>query len=369
MFKNVIKFDDASLTALLSFAGPLTPASPSSPYVSIGMGEFAKMIQSALAQDIPDSAVGNLAAPATGLVELVNAASGGRGGIDDSALLTLKVDITGGVDRVYGPALFAADDGRTTVIRIGKNIFPVAQTDTTVSVGHLSGRLRFSTASNGVDDRLRVNAVFKDSADQSYEVSVVLSEGNEYTQDDIEDGLASGEPLATYLRSVGAGGKFVKLGDLDEGMYQIAAIVDSAKPEYGRFKIELIDGKVVSLNQYLKTRIEGLANAGMDSAQLTGFYAGKYLWIISKETKGNKSYVSCQITDGDDNTKPAIAVAPPKPGLPPAPAAAAPGKDRATMAADILARFTAAGGPANAAVSSKPAADPLTADKYDDIPF
>lgn len=363
--KSVIKFDDSSLTAFLSFAGRFAPSS-SGQYVSLGMAEFAAIIQKAMTQ-IPAEVVGTLAAPATGLVDLVTAAAGGRGGVDDSALLTLKVDATGGVERVYGPAMFAAEDGRTTVIRIGKNIYPVAQTDTTVSVGTLSGRLRFSTSSNGFEDRLRVNAIFKDADDQSFEVSVVLAEGSEYTQDEIEDGLSSGEPLATYLRPVVAGGKFVKLGDLEPGMYQIAAIVESAKPEFGRFKIELIDGKVVSLNQFLKTRIDGLANAGMDAAGLTSYYAGKFLWIISKEVKGSKSYVTCQICDGDGDTAPALnPAATPKPGLPPAPTAAKPALD--PRIASILAR--ASGGPANAAVSPKPtAADPLTADKYDDIPF
>lgn len=362
MSKTVIKFDDSSLTAFLGFAGQFTPESPSSPYVSLGMVEFAAIIETALTQ-IPAEVVGTLAAPATGLVDLVTAASAGRG-YDETALLTLKTDVTGGVERVYGPAMFAAEDGRTTVIRIGKNVFPVAQTDTTVSVGTLSGRLRFSTSSNGVEDRLRVTAVFKDDQDQAYDVSVVLSADNAYTQDEIEDGLASGEPLATYLRPVVAGGKFVKLGDLEVGMYQIAAIVESAKPEFGRFKIELIDGKIVSLNQFLKTRIDGLANAGMDAAGLTSYYAGKYLWIISKEVKGSKSYVTCQICDGDGDTAPALTpAATPKPGLPPA----AP-KSHPVTAADILSRFKASGGP-KAAVSARPAAAPDPADNYDHIPF
>lgn len=374
MSKNVIRFDDSSLTALLSFAGQLTPASPSSPYVSLGMGEFAKMIESALAQDIPDSTVGNLAVPATGLVYLVNAAAGGRGGIDDSALLTLKLDATGGVDRVYGPAMFAADDGRTTVIRIGKNVYPVAQTGTTISVGYLSGDLRFSTSSYGTDERLRVNAILKDAEDQRYEVSVVLSADNSYTQDDIEDGLASGAPLATYLRPLGAGGKFCNLRDLEPGIYEIAAVVDAVNSKFDRFKIELVDGRITGLNKALERQIEGLANAGLDTPALSRHYAGKFLWIISVTRTGDKSKVDARFLSRDDldNTAgSAVVAAPPKPGLPPAPAAAAaaPGKDRATMAADILARFKAAGGPANAAVSSRPAADPLTADKYDDIPF
>lgn len=306
MSKSVIRFDDSSLTAFLSFAGRFAPSS-SGQYVSLGMPEFAAIIENALTQ-IPAEVVGTLAAPATGLVDLVTAAAGGRGGVDESALLTLKVDATGGVERVYGPALFAAEDGRTTVIRIGKNIYPVAQTDTTVSVGTLSGKLRFSTTSYGTDDRLRVNAILKDSADQSYEVSVVLAADSSYTQDDIEDGLASGEPLAFYLRPVVAGGKFCNLRDLEPGIYEIAAIVDAVNSKFDRFKIELVDGRITGLNKQLDLKIEGLANAGLDTPALSRHYAGKFLWIIGVQRKGDKSYVDVQILDSNDldNSSPAL---------------------------------------------------------------
>ncbi len=348
MSTKPVRFDESSLTTLLEYVGPFERGV----YVSVSGLDFHDAIEKALV-DLPAEVVGNLAAPAMAIVDLATAASAGRG-YDATGLITLKTGLTGDIERIYGPALFAAEDGRTTVIRIGKTILPVAQTDTTVSVGNLAGKLRLSTVTTPDGDRARVTAVLKDDTN-AFEVSVLLAAESDYSADDIEDGLASGEPLATYLRPLASGGKFVKLGDLDPGMYEIAGIVESSKPEYGRFRIELVNGKVVSPNTYLKTRIDSLANAGLGVEGISQFYAGKYLWIISKDTKGNKSYVNCQITDGSDNTAPALTPAAKAPSLPAA------GKDPDTMAANILTRFKQA--------TASPAKPQVTQDQFVDVAF
>jgi hypothetical protein len=88
---------------------------------------------------------------------------------------------------------------------------------------------------------------------------------------------------------------------------------------------------------------------------ISQFYAGKYLWIISKDLKGNKSYVNCQITDGSDNTAPALTPAAKAPSLPAA------GKDPDTMAANILTRFKQA--------TASPAKPQVTQDQFVDVAF
>ena len=351
MSTKPVRFDESSMTTLIEYVGPFNRDA----FVSISEEDFQKAVDKAL-EVLPAEVVGNLAVPVQAIIDLATAASGDRG-YDATGLLTLKTGLAGDIERVYGPALFAAEDGRTTVIRIGKTILPVAQTDTTVSVGNLAGKLRLSTVTTQDGERARVTAVLK-TGETAFEVAVLLAADSDYTVDDIEDGLSSGEPLATYLRPLAPGGKFIKLGDLDPGMYEIKAIVESSKPEYGRFRIELIDGKIVSPNTYLKTRIDSLANAGLGADGISSFYAGKFLWIISKEIKGNKSYVNCQITDSNDNPAPALKPAAKASSLP---TAAAAGKSPDTMAANIMARIKKA--------AASPVKDQVTQDQFVDVAF
>lgn len=290
---TTVKFDDSAFTPFLSQYGPYAPDT----YVDFGSETFSEIYNSLVQSgSLPEAIVQNLAEPAATLSVLATMANP-DGAIDETGLLTVKTDEEGLVSRVYGPGLFS-DGAGGIVLRIGKNILPATHKGTTVTVGELSGRLRFSVVQAGDEERLRVVLPLKHSVQPEtvYECAVLLAAGIDCTQADIEDGLDAGEPLCAYLRpATGGGGKFIKLGDLDQGDHAIAGVVESDKPEYGRFRFELADGRIVNLNTYLKTQVEGLAAAGMSAEKLSGFYAGKKLRVLSKEIKGNRCFVKCQI--------------------------------------------------------------------------
>lgn len=290
---TTVKFDDDTLKAFISYF----PAQhlKADDYNAFGNAHFHAIYRHLVTSGLDAGAVDSMAEAASSLSVLA-ALSMPSGEFDEANLITAKTDANGSISRVYGPALFADKEGGIC-LRIGGNIAPATHEGDVVTVGSLSGRLRYAYVQMGDDSALRVTLPLKnaDVPDVIYECAVILND-KDLNQAEIQDGLEAGEALGTYLRPLGSGGgKFIKLGDLDIGVdYTIAAVVESDYNGSTIYSLELDDGRVVSLNKDLKPMVCNMAvKSGLEAA--SKYFAGSKLRVLAKENKGGKWFCSAQI--------------------------------------------------------------------------
>ena len=301
-FMTTYTFDNSTLVPFFANSA-ITFRPDAKGYASVGLGDIDD-ICTAMVQEFEDEEfVTRLAGPVLAIEQLISIAAGNLETtdreLDTKAVLTLFIDPeTGDVTKAFGPALFA-NDGKV-VIRFGKNFIPVVTQGDRVTVGECVGRVHFESgeSSEGVylKGSLRLKSPAVDGQDDVYIIPLIFARGTDITPGDIVDSLESGSALADFLQSAQGGGKYAKLADLEIGEdFEIAGIDGSGNPAYGQYRIELVDGRIVSLNQELRVKVEGLASAGLEIA--TRHFAGKYLRILKKDYKGGKNYVKAQIVN------------------------------------------------------------------------
>jgi len=359
-------FDNASLVPFFSdAAGLFTPDSKG--YAGVGYQDIEAICENLVAEFEDSGYVLRLAGPVLAIQQLLEAATSldGAAAVDNSSVLTLFVEPeTGEVTKVFGPALFA-NDGKV-VIRFGKNFIPVTTQGDRVTVGDYTGRVDFESgeSSEGVylKGALSLKVSHVDGEVSEFVIPAIFPRGTDLSPRDIKDSLESGSTLADFLQSAQGGGKYVRLADLEVGAeYEIAGIDGSGNPAYGQYRIELVDGRIVSLNQALKVKVEGLASAGLEIA--SRHFAGKYLRILKKDFKGGKNYVTAQVINLQPVAMGAARVAAELPAATPKQLPAAEAPKPVSFAENRLAAMRA-----KVQAKTPVAADPLT-DKYDAIPF
>jgi hypothetical protein len=189
-------------------------------------------------------------------------------------------------ERVYTPALFSKtdDDGvKHLVLKIGNNSVLVNQDGENFSVGDFKGSLDFVNRQTTDSTILNVMLRLK-NATHTFVIPCVLPDKVDYTRDDIEVHIESGKGFAELLREVGSGQSFIKLRDLDEGLYPILDVLEPEGKMYGRFELSLAEGNVTP-NAKLNKSLESYLAMCESFETFKQFFKTQSLRIISKEEK------------------------------------------------------------------------------------
>lgn len=191
--------------------------------------------------------------------------------------------------QVYTPAMFCKtdDDGvKHLILKIGNNSVIVGQDGEEFKVGDLKGALRYvSSQSADGKDILKVQLGLKNKT-HSFVIPCILPDKVDYTQDDIEVHIDSGNSFAELLREVGSGSSFIKLRDLEEGIYPILGVVEPEGKKYGRFEIQIAEGNVTP-NSKLNKSLEAYLSMCESFDTFNTFFQTQSLRIISKEEKSD----------------------------------------------------------------------------------
>lgn len=283
---QIYSFDSASLVSFFANSAKVFPTNAKG-YAPVSIAGISEICDELVAEfEGDDDFALKLAAPVLAVEQLLNIATASDPAIevDESSIMTVLVDQDMGVvAKVFGPGIFALDD--TTVIRFGDNFIPVQVKGDRVKVGEVVGRLHFEKVEYKDGDFLKGSLYLKVSDDTTYAVPLVFPRDTTMSPIDIVDSLEAGAPLSDFLASAkGGGGKYVKLGDLEVGgEYEIAGIDGTGNPSWGQYRIELVDGRIVSLNSALKNAIEPAARENLE--KVSRRYTGKVLKIYDKSPR------------------------------------------------------------------------------------
>ena len=243
-----------------------------------------------------------------GLQDLVTLAGNSLVESDPSLV---AVQFTEGLpSRAYAPALFQSkpqDDGSTFLaLKIGNNIIKVEVTTndddvTSYNFGKLKGdapKLVTKKSADGLKDFLTASVKFKSPSGDFYIIPCILD--GDYKESDIDEALDAGEPLEQYLRVIGSGKSYLRLKDLELGVYPILDVLEPPRKQFGRFELVLAEGNVTpnaSLNRDMEawySNMEAGLSGEMIFEEFRNFFKARTLNIISKIEKDNKVYVTAK---------------------------------------------------------------------------
>jgi hypothetical protein len=203
----------------------------------------------------------------------------------------------GNPDQIYAPALFAskpdADGNVNMILKVGNTQIKVSDEFT---FGDLQGDQPSVSVTKveGGKERISCTVKFKNST-SIYIIPCVIAEG--VTGDRLEESLDVGHPLKGFLREIGSGKSYLKLKDLELGVYPILDILEPEGKKYGRFEIVLAEGNVTP-NTALNKALEAFLSTGESLESLRTFFKGRSLKIVSKTEKdNNKTFVNAVFTN------------------------------------------------------------------------
>ena len=231
-----------------------------------------------------------------GLQDLVTLAGNSLVESDPSLV---AVQFTEGLpSRAYAPALFQSkpqDDGSTFLaLKIGNNIIKV---NSDYSFGEVKGeapKLVTKKSADGLKDVLTASVKFKSLSGDFYIIPCILD--GDYKESDIDEALDAGEPLEQYLRVIGSGKSYLRLKDLELGVYPIIDVLEPEGKKYGRFELVLAEGNVTP-NTSLNRDMEAWLSTGMTFEEFRTFFKARALSIVSKVEKDNKVYVTAKFVN------------------------------------------------------------------------
>lgn len=209
-------------------------------------------------------------------------------GEDPPLLLLLKIGLDGAVERAYPPAVFAAVDKRTPVLKWGNRLLPIEhQADDYYTCNGVRMRAKVET----VLGRNEVTLRLKDG-DNLFDFRGITNPDCPKTDDDYDRGNAALQDFL-YPVNVGGGSQYVALKHLELGEHSIAKIEES-ESKFSNFELILANGDRVSPNAALKREIGPLIElSGMEAANR--FYQGSVLQVLEKREKEGKVFVTCRI--------------------------------------------------------------------------
>jgi hypothetical protein len=191
--------------------------------------------------------------------------------------------------QVYTPALFAKtdDDGvKHLILKIGNNSVIVKQNGESFEVGDLKGSLRYVNSKTADDNLILKVQLGLKNATHSFVIPCILPDKVDYTQDDVEVHIDSGKALAELLREVGSGSSYIKLRDLNEGVYPILDVLEPEGKLYGRFELVLAEGNVTP-NSKLNKSLEAYLSMCENFDSFKQFFRTQAIRVISKEEKSD----------------------------------------------------------------------------------
>jgi len=290
---------------------PLFDAQSGDGYVNLTADDCFDIADQFSLMGIPEDKVALMKQPITATQDLLDSVEQHLLSDKKPELITLKFE-NEVIENVYAPALFSAKDKESVdvpVLKIGNNLAVIRQDGAEFTIGGDSSlgtcSLRYAIVSAGDSSYTAVRFHIK-AKDWIYTIPCVLGEDfKDFTQDDIEEHLASGKPFAAILRPITSGSTFVKLRDLDLGEYGIKAILEPENAKYSRFLIQLDDGSKVSPNSALSRQLEASARLFEDLDVFSTFYSNQVLKIINKEyrqsAKGEQCFVTCKFVKRTDS--------------------------------------------------------------------
>ena len=273
--------------------------------------------------------------------------------IDWDALLLIKTDAGGLVDRIYAPSIFK-DDAGNIILKIGNNSFNVQAGTFAVTnhagkqfneTGLLCSRLiaeidwsekisEFNVKRNGEEIAVEYHGAWVDLVDYGqenptyYRAKISWTTDLEVTKSMVKTALKTGESIVPYLRlapvSGGGGGSTLKLQELiADADGKLLVDLPCKLPVQS---VKLIDGKFGE--SYVLVLEDGreVWARGKASAQLaTGFQVkpGCKLSVSSCAKKDGKWMINCALLAAPKPPAEAKAVAAAKPTAKPAAAAVA----------------------------------------------
>jgi hypothetical protein len=202
----------------------------------------------------------------------------------------------GNPDQIYAPALFAskpdADGNVSMVLKVGNTQIRVSDEFT---FGDLQGDQPSVSVTKVEGGKERINCTIKfKNKTAIYIIPCVIAEG--VTGDRLEESLDVGHHLKGFLRELGSGKSYLKLKDLELGIYPILDILEPEGKKYGRFEIVLAEGNVTP-NAALNKALEAFLSTGESLESLRTFFKGRSLKIVSKTEKDNKVFVNAVFTN------------------------------------------------------------------------
>ena len=202
----------------------------------------------------------------------------------------------GNPDQIYAPALFAskpdADGNVSMVLKVGNTQIRVSDEFT---FGDLQGDQPSVSVTKVEGGKERINCTIKfKNKTAIYIIPCVIAEG--VTGDRLEESLDVGHHLKGFLRELGSGKSYLKLKDLELGIYPILDILEPEGKKYGRFEIVLAEGNVTP-NTALNKALEAFLSTGESLESLRTFFKGRSLKIVSKTEKDNKVFVNAVFTN------------------------------------------------------------------------
>lgn len=265
-------------------------------YVNYTFSELEEIVENA---SFPSTAEGKIFDVLQGLQDLITLADNDI--IERSEeVLTVRFK-EGNPDQIYVPALFAskpdADGNVSLTLKVGNTQIRVSDEFT---FGNLTGDQPSVsvTKTEGGKERISCTVKFKNKT-SIYIIPCVIAEG--VTGDRLEESLDVGHPLKGFLRELGSGKSYLKLKDLDLGIYPILDILEPEGKKYGRFEIVLKQGNVTP-NTALNKALEAFLSTGESFESMREFFKNRALKIVSKMEKDNKTFVNAVFVNATSTT-------------------------------------------------------------------
>jgi len=226
------------------------------------------------------------------------------GHFDVNSLLLCKVDE--GVPTIFPPAFFASPENQL-LLKSGNNAVEATQEGEILTLGKCVGKIVVKEKGY-ISIYVKVVVKTASAEEKVFFVPAVLSEELASVNlsetelsvkaEEIVAALESGEPLASFLRVLGEGGMFVKLRDLDLGVYPLAGVEYIKEPKFPgqNWLLVLADGRKLSPNAYLKTILNALLERLDSVDKVSVLISHQQLEVRSKKYEGGKCYVKCSLS-------------------------------------------------------------------------